>query len=209
MSDPTGRLTTVLDRAREVGFLGPGPVDRHVRHARGFALAYPGDVPPERTLDLGSGGGIPGLVLAVYWTSTEFVLLDAGERRASFLEHAVAELDLADRVRVVRGRAEDVGREASERGQFELVVARSFASPSVTAECSAPFLREGGHLIISEPPETGSTSERWPAAALAQLGFDAPQRVEREFGYLVVEQRELCPDRFPRRTGIPAKRPLF
>lgn len=112
MTQPTS-LENVLAEAREIGFLGPGPIDRHIEHARGFASAYGRQPAPIRALDLGSGAGLPGLVLATVWPETELALLDASERRTVFLERAVTELGLLDRVRVIRGRAEEVGRRDS------------------------------------------------------------------------------------------------
>ncbi len=162
-----------------------------------------------RALDLGSGAGLPGLVLALEWPAAEVALLDANERRTAFLERAVDRLGIGDRVRVVHGRAEEIGRRAAERGRHDAVVARSFASPPVVAECSAPFLRVGGLLITSEPPRESSTADRWPADGLALVGLSASRRVDGDFGYRVAEQQSPCPERFPRRVGVPAKRPLF
>jgi 16S rRNA (guanine527-N7)-methyltransferase len=213
--DPTSgdvTLLEILEESRSLGFLGPGPVDEHVDHARGFLVALEGLAVPESVVDLGSGGGLPGLVLARALPRSRWLLLDANQRRTAFLERAVAALDLGDRVTVVTGRAEDHGRSAGNRGVVDLVVARSFAAPPVTAECAAPLLRTGGHLLVSEPPADGVANrggERWPAEGLAVLGMVpdggvvGPPRVAR------LRQIGPCPDRYPRRTGVPAKRPLW
>lgn len=197
----------VLNRARELGMLGPGPVRPHVEHARGF-LSAAGRPPSGLSLDLGSGGGLPGLPLALMWPTSRWVLLDANERRVQFLAEAVTTLSLGDRVSVVRLRAEELGRSVDWRGQFQLVVARSFAEPAVTAECAAPLLAVGAKLIVSEPPVSGIA--RWEISGLRALGLGAPQvsGVSGK-GYCVMHQIEVCPSRFPRRTGIPTKRPLF
>ena len=197
-------LTAELERSQRSGFLGPGPVTEHVTHARGFAAGL--DEPPARFLDLGSGGGVPGLVLALAWPSASAVLLDAGERRADFLREAVGRLGLGERVEVVRGRAEELGRAPELRGAFDLVVARAFGPPAATAECGAPFLRVGGKLVVSEPPEPG---DRWPADGLAQLGLARGLSWRAPHAYQSLVQIEACPDRYPRRVGRPAKRPLF
>ena len=199
-------LRAVLERARILGFLGPGPVDEHIDHAAGFAAGWPARA-PDRALDLGSGGGLPGLVLVFVWPATAMALLDAGQRRTRFLTEAVATLGVEDRVAVVRGRAEEVGRQPAHRGRYDAVVARSFAGPAVTAECAAPLLGPGGRLVVSEPPEPAG--DRWPLAPLAQLGLRPGARVGGEHHYQVLDQVAPCPDRFPRRTGVPAKRPLF
>ena len=200
-------LAEVLEEARALGFLGPGPVEGHVEHARGFLQAV-GQERPRRVGDLGSGAGIPGLVLAQAWGDVDVVLLDANERRTAFLERAVKALGLGPSVQVLRGRAEDVGHQAAWRGWADLVVARSFGPPAVTAECGAPLLSVRGRLIVSEPPESGE--ERWPEAGLLPLGLRPSGRLEQAFSrFQVLRQERPCPDAYPRRTGAPAKRPLF
>jgi 16S rRNA (guanine527-N7)-methyltransferase len=119
---------------------------------------------------------------------------------------------LESRVTVVHQRAEVAGRDPAYRGTFDGVVVRSFGSPAVVAECAAPFLRPGGWLIVSEPPgasEGDEQSSRWPADQVAQVGLEPGEFVRGDFGYQVLYQREECPDRFPRRNGVPTKHPLF
>jgi len=220
-------VESVLARSRSLGFLGPGSVRVQVEHALGFASGPVGRSGggPRRALDLGSGGGVPGLVLAHAWPDAEMVLLDAAARRGVFLESAVAELGLTARVRVVRARAESAGRDPALRGRFDVVVARSFGAPAVTAECGAPFLGVGGRLLVSDPPvegEDGSSSpesadsargaatpERWPASGLDVVGLAVEQAWPVPFHYRSLVLTRRCPDRFPRRDGVPAKRPLF
>ncbi len=151
---------------------------------------------------------MPGLVVALEWPASGGALLDSQERRCQFLRDAVVELGLDDRVEVVEGRAEDLARREDLRGSFDLVLARSFAAPAVTAECAAGFLEVGGRLIVSEPPQ-GESGNRWPEAGLQTLGF-APVRIESTTGATaaITALREQD-DRWPRRTGVPAKRPLW
>lgn len=162
---------------------------------------------PVRALDLGSGGGLPGLVLALQWPTTHWSLLDAGQRRIAFLHTAVAALGLTGRVEVLPARAEAAGRMPEQRGAYDLVVARSFGLPAVTAECAAPFLQVSGLLVVSEPP--APTPDRWPAASLAKVGLEACAAIEGPPRLQVLKQRVACPDQYPRRTGVPGKRPLW
>jgi 16S rRNA (guanine527-N7)-methyltransferase len=188
-------------------------------------------------LDLGSGGGLPGLPLMLALPAIRWTLLDGSENRCRFLREAVAELlpggpdgpdgggrpggrpdgpdgggrlgggpDGSGQARVIQARAEDAGRAGHLRASFDLVVARSFGPPAVTAECGAPFLRLGGQLIVAEPPEG---QPRWPAAGLAELGLVARRRVSEHSTFQILELVAVCPDRYPRRVGVPAKRPLF
>lgn len=192
-------VASVLREAAALGFLGPGAVEPHVDHAARFATALR---PSSRIVDLGSGGGLPGLVLAALRPTATVVLVDARIHRTDFLERAVGRLGWHDRVQVVAARAEALGREAAWRGQADAVVARSFGSPSVTAECAAPLLAVGGQLLVSEPP--APSPERWPAAGLALVGLQ--HDAEAVAGLASCTQVEPCPERFPRRRLQP---PLF
>lgn len=197
-------LTKALEESRALGFLGPGPVHDQVAHAEGFASALGGG--SHRVLDLGSGGGLPGLVLAVRMPGSAFTLLDVSRRRAAFLVEAVRRLGVSGRVRVVRARAEDAGRQPELRGGFDAVVARAFGPPGVTAECAAPFLLTGGRLIVSEPPEE---VERWPDDDVSVMGLRVGVRHLSNGSFQVLHQVGPCPERFPRPSGQPARRPLF
>lgn len=204
---PGSALEDVLEEARELGFLGPGPVTGHIEHAAGFLRAV-GEPHPDAVVDLGSGGGLPGLVVAQAWPNARVALLDANERRTAFLARAVLALGLDRRVVVAQSRAEDAGRDPAWRGRADLVVARSFGPPAVTAECAAPLLCEGGRLVVSEPPD--GVPERWPEEPLAELGLRPVGRLEQAFSrFQILRQESPCPERFPRRVGVPAKRPLF
>ncbi|HXW34638.1 MAG TPA: RsmG family class I SAM-dependent methyltransferase [Acidimicrobiales bacterium] len=187
-----------------------------------------------RALDLGSGGGIPGLVLAAWFDEAAFVLVDSNGKRARFVRDLVDDLEWSRRVTVVGARAEDAGRVGDLRGSSGLVVSRGFGPPAVTAECAAPFLGVGGTLLVSEPPGRGDgdvdalssdddhppdgltgvpvpgkSSDRWPSKPLAELGL-VPRRCWRTpYAYQELRQEIICPEKYPRRTGVPSKRPLF
>lgn len=175
--------------------LAPGPAADAVSPAR------------PRVMDLGSGGGVPGLPLLVVRPDWRWVLLDGSTSRGAFLTEAVDQLGRSGTATVVASRAEEAARDDSLRAGFDLVVTRSFGPPSVTAECGAAFLRTGGHLVVAEPP--GGQPDRWPAHGLEILGLTSlPSRVGRT-AFQVLKASAPCPDRYPRRVGIPAKRPLF
>ena len=207
----------MLAEARDLGFLGPGPVEAHLDHASGFAEVVRGlarsagtqGAPwPNQAADLGSGAGLPGLPLALAFPDCAWILVESSVRRAAFLRRAVEQLGLGSRVVVAEARAEAVGRDSARRGRFSLVVARSFGPPAVVAECAAPLLGVGGRAVISEPP--GGAPSRWPTSGLASLGMVPEATVSAHgWAYQAVRQEELCSDRYPRRIGIPVKRPLF
>jgi 16S rRNA (guanine527-N7)-methyltransferase len=198
-------LLSVLSESRDLGFLGPGPLDSQVGHSLLFGLVIPSF--SGRAIDLGSGGGLPGLVLALLWPSSTWLLLDGNRRRTDWLVSAVSTLGMADRVQVRCARAEEAGRDLALRSTWNLVTARSFGPPAVTAECAAPLLAVGGVLVVSEPP--GGDPGRWPVEGLSQLGLVADGVVIEPAAFQRLRLVSPCPPRFPRRDGIPAKRPLF
>jgi 16S rRNA (guanine527-N7)-methyltransferase len=202
------RLLEVLEEAKRRGFLGPGPVEQHAVHSRAYAGASLGGRGP--IADLGSGGGVPGLVLAMLLPDVEVILMEANRRRCAFLAEAVAALDLGSRVGVVHERAEIIGQDAQHRGRYGTVVARGFGPPPVTAECGAALLVSGGRLLVSEPPkEQLPSKERWPAPGLGRLGLAHMATVAGPARIAVLEQVQPCPAMYPRRVGVPAKRPLW
>jgi 16S rRNA (guanine527-N7)-methyltransferase len=207
--DQGSLLVEILQDARTRGFLGPEPVERHIDHSRDLADA----VGPFRGtfLDLGSGGGVPGLVLALSWPEANGVLLESQQRRCEFLEAAIERLDVGDRLRVRGGRAEDLARDPELRAKVDLVVARAFGRPAVTAECAVGFLVAGGRLVVTEPPEGAvDLLERWPEHRLRELGL-GPASPLRSGGAGVVVLAALGepPERWPRGVGRPTKSPLW
>ena len=158
-----GTLDEILDQQRERDLVGRETNAALRAHSAGYVALVPDE--PSSVLDLGSGGGVPGLVVAVdHWTRAQIVLLDASQRRCTYLELCVAALQVGGRVVVHWARAEEAGRDPARRGGHDVVLARSFGPPAVTAECAAPLLAVGGALVVSEPP--GATGDRWDAAGL-------------------------------------------
>jgi 16S rRNA (guanine527-N7)-methyltransferase len=239
----------LLETSQAFGLIGPGPLDSHVRHSVAFSdvlRAFWGNEPTRhRLLDLGSGGGVPGLVLAELWPGIDVTLLDAGKRRCELLQSGITAAGWETRVSVVRGRAEDLARVPALSGSFDAVVARSFGPPAVTAECASGFLSVGGLLVVSDPPAPVSAhvsapapphkpsplhapvddtppdlgvadprqeivqGTRWSPAGLDSLGLRAERQVSEPFHFSVFRQVVACANQYPRRNGLPAKRPLF
>ena len=215
MLDASARhaLVRVLERGRDRGLLGPGPVEAHIEHALVFAppigsLLKQAGEDGRAVVDLGTGGGVPGLVLALAFPASRWLLVDGRRRSTVFVEEAVRELGIDDRVAVETARAEELGRDPTHRGRHPAVVSRGFGPPAATAECAAPMLEVGGRLVVSEPP--GAVGERWRAEGLGHLGLDYDGLSRSDDGTVaVLVQVRPCPDRYPRRVGIPVKRPLF
>jgi len=198
-------LEQVLENSRELGFLGPGPSVFHVEHALLTVSLSPTE---GKALDLGSGGGVPGLVVAVARPGLDVVLLDSMAKRCDFLAEAIHQLGIADQVKVEHGRAEVLAQRPDLRASFDLVTARSFGPPAATAECAAGFLRSGARLLVSEPPD--DDPDRWPTGSLAELGLELVGRHSDERSTVAeLRQTRLCGPEVPRRDGVPTKKPRW
>lgn len=166
-------LLAVLESLRERGALGEPSLPRAVAHAEAFlAPIGPGAI---RLIDLGSGGGLPGLVLADRLPLAEVVLTERRERRADLLRLAVSRLGWTDRVSVFAGDVVALGRDPGMAGSFDAVTARAFGEPMWTLRCASAFVSASGVIVISEPP-TSSVTERWPSDQVGQLGLMAAMR---------------------------------
>jgi len=165
-----------------------------------------------RALDLGSGGGVPGIVLALARPGLDWTLVDSARRKADALRAFVTELALPN-VTVVAERAELLGRDAAHRASYDLVTARACAALPALAEYALPLLRVGGSLIAWKGP-ISDDELRAGAGAAAQLGGEPPAVHPSGFAalgdhrFVVVVKERPSPDRFPRRPGEPARRPL-
>ena len=144
-------------------------------------------------VDVGSGGGVPGIPLAASLPDREVTLLEATRRKVDFLECWKRELP---NLRVVWGRAEE-----QETDRFSVAVAKALAPPAVAMEWCLPLVRPGGAAILW----VGEVDPDALAKAAGQLGSDRPELRE---GLLVFRKLEPTPEGFPRRVGVARKRPL-
>ena len=143
-------------------------------------------------MDVGSGGGAPGIPLAHALPAREVVLLEAERRKCEFLERAAPA-----NARVVWGRAED-----QETDWAGVAVAKALASPPTAAEWCLPLVRPGGAVVLWVGPS--AEPERVARVATRLAG----ELVESPAGFLVIRKLAPTPEGFPRRVGVAKKRPL-
>jgi 16S rRNA (guanine527-N7)-methyltransferase len=175
---------------------------RHIGEA-GRLLAAAEPARCAQVIDIGAGGGVPGLVMAILRPDLHLTLVEADRRRAGFLLHAAA-LCACPHVTVVSRRAEEVGRDPAHRGRYDLAVSRATAAAAALCELALPLLRTGGRLLalVSDAEADARTA----TVAASACGGGPPLAVAP--GILAIAKVAVTPDAYPRRAGVPARRPL-
>ena len=171
-------------------------------------LEHLGDA--KRLVDVGSGGGLPGLPLKIARPELSVTLVEADQDKAAFLVRACAALDLQD-VDVVGKRAEEVGRDPHYREAFDVAVARALAPMPVLAELCLPLVKMGGRLLAQK---TSSEDVERAIKAIEKLGgalnrvAAAPSPAREAGTVVVVDKVRPTPPAYPRRPGVPSRKPL-
>lgn len=159
-------VVEALAESQRLGFLGARPIAEVIAHAQVFTAALAATVNDTfHVVDLGAGGGVPGLVIASQLPSARLTLVDRRAKRTDFLERVVRRLGWTDRVVVECADVADVA--ANRPGSFDATVARGFGEPVSTIRLASRLVRRGGRIVISEPP----AGDRWDADLLAELGL--------------------------------------
>jgi 16S rRNA (guanine527-N7)-methyltransferase len=166
-------LHAVLGEAQRVGALGRAPIEDVIRHALAFADALPPDI--QTCVDLGTGAGVPGLVLAVARAELRVTLVDRREKRTDALHRATRVLEIDTRTDVVCADAETLMANTAWAKRFDAAVSRGFGPPVFTLTTAASMVRPGGVVVISEPPL--ETPSRWPDEALHAAGISRRERL--------------------------------
>ncbi len=174
-------------------------------------------------VDVGTGAGFPGLVLAIVRPDVRVCLVESIAKKALFLERVIDDLELQN-VAVVCARAEDAGRHPDMRETFDVAVARAVAETATLAEYLAPLIRVGGACLMQKSdvalPEVrdGATAieavgmslrriEQVHVAALGEVSPDAAITLANR-SLIILEKTAATPDAYPRRVGVPSKRPV-
>lgn len=169
--------------------------------------------PQARYIDIGAGAGFPGLPLKLVRPRMRLTLLEATRKKILFLEHIVEKLGLQD-VEIIRGRAEELGQQRAHRESYNVGLARAVAQLPVLLEYALPLLMVGGIFVAQKGMEIEDEVEAAQPAmeilggrmkevkAVHLPGLQVPRHL------VVVEKVAPTPQKYPRRAGMPAKRPL-
>ena len=165
-----------------------------------------------KLLDIGAGAGFPSLPMKILYPALDVTVIDSLNKRILFLNHLADELDL-EKVHFYHGRAEDFAQDKDFRAQFDIVTARAVARMQILAELTIPFLKVGGRLLALKA--TNAPEELTEANNALSLLFS---KVEENIHYqlpngdpryiTIVDKKKETPNKYPRKAGIPNKRPL-
>lgn len=187
-----------------------------VKHIIDSLLVYPfhlfnhGDT----ALDLGTGGGFPGLALAIAYPTVRFTLVDATEKKIRAVESMAKELGL-NNVRCMSGRAEELARLRDMREHFDVVVARALAGFSTLLEYCLPFVKVGGKFIAYQGPELAEECFTYSGVAkklggkIVTVHTSVLPIEEAKRCFIVINKENPIPPPYPRQVGTPKKSPLM
>ena len=185
---------------------------RHFLDSLACSLAT-GDLNHRRLVDVGTGAGFPGLPLKIIFPDMELTLVESVGKKASFLQAVVDELAL-ESVRIITGRVEALGQNPNHRERYDWAVARAVASMAILVEYLLPLVAVRGHALAQKgrrAAEECAQAER----GIRMLGGGSPRLLPLQIpgedeptNLVVIEKIMPTPQQYPRRVGIPAKRPL-
>jgi 16S rRNA (guanine527-N7)-methyltransferase len=171
------------------------------------------EIPPRRLIDVGTGAGFPGLPLKILYPSMKLTLVESVGKKASFCRHMVEVLKL-DATEVITARAEDVGQMPAHRETYDWAVARAVADLPALAEYLLPFVQVGGSMLAqkgqSAPAEVhkaGNAMKMLGGRMRQLLPVILPGVVDERY-LVVVDKVAATPANFPRKPGVPVKKPL-
>lgn len=167
---------------------------------------------PLRLLDIGAGAGFPSLPIKILLPELEVTIIDSLNKRIQFLHLLAEELEL-EHIHFIHGRAEDLGQDKNYRAKFDLVTARAVARLPILAELTIPFLKVGGQVLALKASDADDEIQEAQNAlttlftkVIESQNYQLPNGDPRALTTL--EKRKETPNKYPRKAGIPNKRPL-
>jgi 16S rRNA (guanine527-N7)-methyltransferase len=186
---------------------------KHFLDSLSVCQALPDLTPGFSLIDVGSGAGFPGLPLKIVLPDIQLTLLESTGKKTAFLQHVVDALNLTG-VTVLTARAEEAGQQPAHREQYDVAVARAVSALPALVEYTLPFVKVGGVAIIQKGQHPAEEVKK-AANALEILGGQTRQilsvtvpGLDAERHLLVIDKHKPTPKQYPRRPGLPAKKPI-
>jgi 16S rRNA (guanine527-N7)-methyltransferase len=186
---------------------------KHFLDSLSVCQALPDLSPGLAIIDVGSGAGFPGLPLKIALPDICLTLLESTGKKTAFLQHIVGTLNLTD-VTILTARTEEVGQQSTHREQYDVAVARAVSALPTLAEYTLPLVKVGGRVIVQKGQLPAGEVKR-AANALEILGgrirhilLVTVPGLDAERHLLVIDKHKPTPQQYPRRPGLPAKKPI-
>ena len=184
-------------------------LDLHIEDSRKVLERW--QLTNQKIIDVGSGAGFPGLIMALTSKENEYLLLESDLKKQQFLQRAIEMLTM-NHVQAIRGRAEDIAHHIDYREKFDVSTSRAVAAMRVVLEYCLPLIRVGGMVFLWKGPRYQEEIQE-ATDAMKLLGGTVQdvhlyQLGDRQRAIIQVRKHQQTPDKYPRRTGLPVKRPL-
>lgn len=164
-------------------------------------------------IDVGTGAGFPGIPLKIMFPNLKVTLLDSLNKRLKFLDSVIEELHLQD-ICTIHGRAEDIGKDINYRERFDICVSRAVANLSTLSEYCIPFISIGGKFV-SYKSEFSDEERNDAEKAIEILGgkINKSEMIKLPFtdinrSFIIIDKKKKTPNKYPRKAGIPSKKPI-
>ncbi len=167
----------------------------------------------EKVIDVGTGGGFPGIPLKIVFPHLKITLLDSLNKRIVWLNEVIEELDLKD-IKAYHGRAEEFGHKDDYREQYDLCVSRAVANLSTLSEYCIPFVKKNGYFVsykaatVNEEVETAKKSVKILGGEIKDICSFLLDDVDMERNLVKIQKVSKTPNKYPRKAGLPTKEPL-
>ncbi|GAB4422039.1 MAG: 16S rRNA (guanine(527)-N(7))-methyltransferase RsmG [Anaerolineales bacterium] len=191
------------------------PKDIRIKHfldSFSCALAW-GGKPPRNLIDIGTGAGFPGIPLKIIYPGARITLVESIGKKTKFCQHIIDTLKL-DGIEVIQARAEELGQTPAHRESYDWVIARAVANMRVLSEYLLPLAHVGG-VVLAQKGESGPAEAQDAEKAIKLLGGEVRQLIPvilpgvvEERHLVIVDKIATTPPGYPRKPGVPAKKPL-
>lgn len=178
-----------------------------------LCYSFPEMIKAKKVIDVGTGGGFPGIPLALLFPDKEFVLMDSLKKRLNIIDDLTQKLGITN-VITLHGRAEDIGRSKENREKYDICVSRAVANLATLSEYCLPFIKRGGNFLAYKGTKSGEEIKD-ASKAIFLLGgkIKREEKVnlssyDLEHNIIVIDKVKNTSAKYPRKAGTPSKEPL-